>query len=96
MNLALGDVSACQIAIQQYDALGVRATNISSEKKKLLDLEKILADMGASTLRKDFRRVLFLCDRALEIATGDINVKIRKGYTLIKLSRHMEAAEMAA
>lgn len=94
-NLSLGDVNACETAIQQYDQLCRGMTDILPEKQKLQDLKKFLADMTASTNRKDYRRVLFLCDRVLEIANGDMDNKIRKGYMLTKLGRHNEAADVA-
>jgi hypothetical protein len=95
VTLSLGDVAGCQSAIQEYTRRGA-STDITAEKAKLVDLKRHLADMEASTNRKDFRRVLFLCDRILEIANGGIDIKLRKGYTLVKLGRHTEAAEVAA
>lgn len=95
-HLALGDVTNCEAAILQYESLDETTTDITPEKQKLQQLKSFLADAGASTIRKDFRKVLFLCDRILEIAVGDLNTKVRKGFTLLRLGRHIEAGEVAA
>jgi tetratricopeptide (TPR) repeat protein len=92
----LGDAAACERAIEAYERIKPHNSDIVAEKHKLQELKKYIADVDITTHRKDFRRVVFLCDRILEISIGDVNTKTRKAFALIKLGRHNDAAELAA
>jgi hypothetical protein len=97
ITLALGDVSGCENAISK--AMEQRlppqsSSELSEEKRKLIQLKQYLRDIEVSKLRKDFRKIVFLTDRAMEFATADLKLKIEKAEALCKLDRFTEAGEV--
>lgn len=96
VQLALGNVKEAEKAIAQYGSQYTGQREIDQEKSKLLELKHLLVNLESATARNDQRHISYACDKVLEMAIGDINIKVRKAFALIKLGRHNEAGEIAA
>ncbi|CAG7678294.1 unnamed protein product [Allacma fusca] len=92
-TLALGDTISCESAFTAVATKPELNIDLTEEKRKLDSLIQLKANIMASEEKKDFRRVLFLTERAKDIAVGDVMLKIKKAECLIKLGRFVEAQE---
>jgi len=93
-TLALGDVLACANAFEMILSKGGLRLDLTEEKRKLELLKQYLAEIESSRLKKDFRKIVYLSERALDIAVADSKIKITKADALAKLGRFAEAGEM--
>jgi len=95
--LALGDVKECEnainLALSQNLPVSIIA-DVNDEKARLPNLRQYLNEIVVAKNKQDFRRVLFLCERAMEYATADEKLKIEKVNALYNLGRFVEASEV--
>jgi len=93
--LALGDVKACEGAIEGVDRNRLSFTlDINPEKIKLLQLKQLFNEITVAKSKKDHRKAVYLCERTSEIASGNIQLKMWKASALSSLGRHSEAQEL--
>lgn len=91
--MALGDVKACETAIDSIQSAHIDA-NIFTEMQNLAHLKQYFSEIEKTKAMKDYRKVVFLTERALTIANGNYNLKTAKAEALIKLGRDAEASEI--
>jgi len=92
-TLALGDTVGAESIVTSIKAsnLGV---NIDVEERRLVTLKALRHEMQILKDRKDYRTLLFHCERGLAIAEGDVELKMLKADVLLKLNRMGEAQEL--
>ena len=92
--LALGDSAAALDAINK--AVELEPTvDLANEKRNIQALQTYADDSIRAYGKGDYRKVIFCCDRSLELAPAARRLKLVKAECLVMLGRYQEAEEMA-
>lgn len=89
-TLALGNIRECDMAFATAAELGLDV-GAKAEQERLTWLKKCIADIESTKPKKDYRKLVYLTQTALEIASADNDLKMMKADALIRLGRHREA-----
>lgn len=93
--LALGDFKATENALAEIEKLEPGNSARAAEFKNLENAKKWSEEAEKSYHKKDFRRVVFCMDRAVEICNACTKFKVMKAECLARLGRYQEAQELA-
>jgi len=93
--IVMGDVSTAENALSRLKELEPNNPAVKEEEKNIEVLKRYEEDIGKCYEKKDFRRVVFYLDRALEIAPACRRLKVLKAECLAFLNRYQEAQELA-
>ncbi|XP_014282079.1 dnaJ homolog subfamily C member 7 [Halyomorpha halys] len=94
-NIAIGDFKGAENALIQIEKLEPTNSNLVVEKKHLDNAKKFNDEAEKAYSKKDFRKVVYLLDRALEICNACSRFKVMKAECLARLGRYQEAQELA-
>jgi len=94
-TLALGDIVGTEGVLQSLKASNLPFTSVFlEEERRLQNLKAQRAECTVAKEKKEFRKLLYLCDRSLLIAEGDLELKMLKADALLHLNRTAEAQEL--
>ncbi|XP_014259984.1 dnaJ homolog subfamily C member 7 isoform X2 [Cimex lectularius] len=93
-NLAIGDTAATENAIAKVKELDEKNTSLAVDVKNLEMFKLYSNDAHKAYNSKDFRKVVFCLDRALEIGVACTRFKVLKAECLALLGRLQEAQEL--
>lgn len=91
-SVLLGDILAAKRAVSHLLGLG---EDTSLEGNNIESLEKLQVQTMQAIHEKDYRKAVWSIDKALEIATHCINLKISRAECLAFIGRCEEASEVA-
>ncbi|XP_026277240.1 dnaJ homolog subfamily C member 7 [Frankliniella occidentalis] len=93
--MMMGDLSAADKALLKVQEMEPNNPQLVPERINLGTLQKYTDDAEKCLEKKDFRKVVFLMDRVLEIVRGCQRFLLIKAESLALLGRHEEAQEIA-
>lgn len=92
-TLALGNIKECELAFESVAKLGMDV-GAKPEFDRLSWLKGHMADIDATKGKKDYRKLVYLASKGLEVASADNQLKMLKADALVRLGRHGEAQEL--
>jgi len=93
-TLSLGDTLGAEKVLIEINTHIPGVADVSGEIARVKSLKLYLKEIEGAKEKKDFRKILYLTDRALEIADGDLQLKMVKANSLLKLDRFSEALDL--
>lgn len=93
--MMLGDLSAADKALLKVLEIEPSNPQLVPERANLAIVQKYSDDAEKCLEKQDFRTVVFLMDRVLEIVRGCQRFTLMKAESLALLGRHEEAQEIA-
>lgn len=93
--MMLGDLSAADKALTKVLEIEPANPQLPPERANLATVQKYSDDAEKCLEKQDFRTVVFLMDRVLEIVRGCQRFTLMKAESLALLGRHEEAQEIA-
>lgn len=94
-HLALGDATAALYCLQRVQELEPKNSTLSTEFKNVETLQFFIQEGEKAYEKKDFRKVVFCMDRALQQAVDCTKLRLVKAECLAFLGRYQEAQEIA-
>jgi len=92
--IALGNLTAASRALQDLKSRDPNnSTSYASENTNINRLRDLEANADKDMNKSDFRRVVYVMDRALEMAPACVNYKTKRAECLALLGRYNEAQE---
>ena len=93
--MMMGDLSTADKALLKVQELEPNNPQLVPERINLGTVQKHIDDADKCLEKKDFRKVVYLMDRVLEIVRGCQRFILIKAESLALLGRHEEAQELA-
>lgn len=93
--IALGDLAAANSALLKVKELDPDNPAIAEDTRNLEAILKYKEDADKAYEKKDYRKVVYCMDRALDLGVTSPAFKLRKAECLVFLGRYAESQEIA-
>ncbi|XP_037086026.1 dnaJ homolog subfamily C member 7-like [Pollicipes pollicipes] len=93
-QVILGDVAGSDSALKEAAALESHNPGIATERRNLDAVTRLSHELDLAWQKGDYRRALFCAERALTVATGSAQLRVRRAECLVLLGRYAEAQDI--